>query len=258
MTTDKKRCLLWFRGTDLRLHDNPVVNQATKLASTGADVLPVYCYDPRFFSPTPMGDVRTGRHRAQFLLESVADLRRSLQALGTDLVVLVGHPEQLLPRLAEGSTAPVVISTSEVTSEEHRIDRKVNSAMKTRHKGASMQLLWGTTLYHEDDVPFDASLNDLPDVFTPFRNKVESRCTVRKALPAPAKGQLGGLPALPADVPVFDGRTLEALGEALGGVQFGGEHEGNEGSVKVCVVLCWEEARGGWHTISIVAKHNNT
>ncbi len=224
--TNSKTTLLWFRGTDLRIHDNPIVHAAVERASTGARVLPVFCYDPRFFAPTPLptADPRTGHYRAQFLLESVADLRRSLRTLGTDLVVLVGHPEQLLPRLAAGHDAPVVLATAEVTSEEARIDRKVSSAIKGMR--GSLQLQWGSTLYHIDDLPFADTLVDMPDVFTPFRTKVESRCAVRGVLPAPTKGQLGVLPSVPDDMPVFHGETLQELGAAMGGVQFGGVEEG--------------------------------
>ena len=32
--------------------------------------------------------------------------------------------------------------------------------------------MWGSTLFHKDDVPYAADMSDLPDGFTPFRNKV--------------------------------------------------------------------------------------
>ena len=34
----------------------------------------------------------------------------------------------------------------------------------------TLQRLWGPTLYHRDDIPFD--IDATPDVFTPFKNKV--------------------------------------------------------------------------------------
>jgi deoxyribodipyrimidine photolyase len=37
------------------------------------------------------------RGRAQFLLESVAALKGSLKALGSDLLVAVGRPEDVIP-----------------------------------------------------------------------------------------------------------------------------------------------------------------
>lgn len=214
MTANKRRAIIWFRGTDLRLHDNPVVDQAAKLVAAGTvhEVLPVFVYDPRFFAATPAGDPRTGPHRAQFLLQSVADLQASLQAAGNDLLVLVGHPERLLPPLATGEK-PLVLTTAEVASEELRIERRVASAL--RDARGSLKPLWSTTLYHLDDLPFDDDLRDLPDVFTPFRNKVESRCTVRAPLPAPAPGTLPPVASVDDNVPRFGGTSLEELSAAL-------------------------------------------
>ena len=46
-----RRVGLWFRGTDLRVHDNAPVARAAALARAagpaGAEVLPVFCFDPR-------------------------------------------------------------------------------------------------------------------------------------------------------------------------------------------------------------------
>ena len=44
--------------------------------------------------------------------------------------------------------------------------------LKRALKGkGQLQIVWDSTLYHKDDLPF-SDLNDMPDVFTPFRNKV--------------------------------------------------------------------------------------
>ncbi len=42
--------------------------------------------------------------------------------------------------------------------------------MKRALGGGRLQQLWGPTLYHLDDMPMD--IGDVPDVFTPFKNKV--------------------------------------------------------------------------------------
>lgn len=41
------------------------------------------------------GNPKTGAFRAQFLLESVLDLKRQLRALGSDLVIAMGRPEEV-------------------------------------------------------------------------------------------------------------------------------------------------------------------
>jgi hypothetical protein len=61
-----------------------------------AQVVPLYCLDPRQFIATPWGNPKTGNHRAQFLLQSVLDLKLGLQQLGSDLLVHMGKPEEAI------------------------------------------------------------------------------------------------------------------------------------------------------------------
>ncbi|HRG08431.1 MAG TPA: SDR family oxidoreductase, partial [Cyclobacteriaceae bacterium] len=44
---------------------------------------------------TSFGFPKTGRYRAQFIIESVHDLRQSLRKLGSDLIVRIGKPEEV-------------------------------------------------------------------------------------------------------------------------------------------------------------------
>ena len=69
----EKLILIWYRH-DLRLHDHEALGQALK---ENAQIIPVYCFDTRQFAKTSFGFPKTGGFRAQFLLESVADLRNS-------------------------------------------------------------------------------------------------------------------------------------------------------------------------------------
>ena len=57
-------------------------------------VVPLYCFDPRNFIATPCGNPKTGAYRAQFLIESVTDLKKGLQQIGSDLMVHLGTPEE--------------------------------------------------------------------------------------------------------------------------------------------------------------------
>jgi deoxyribodipyrimidine photo-lyase len=91
------RAIIWFRGTDLRVHDNVIVHDAVTRVQRQqvAEVLPVFCFDPHFFSATAWGSAKTGPHRAQFLLDSVADLKQQLRAIGSDLMICMGRPEEV-------------------------------------------------------------------------------------------------------------------------------------------------------------------
>lgn len=56
----------------------------------------MYCFDPRHFVITPYGHPKTGAYRAQFMLESVQDLKTSLQNIGSDLIIHLGKPEDAI------------------------------------------------------------------------------------------------------------------------------------------------------------------
>ena len=67
-------------------------------------MLPFFCFDPRFFcTSTPWGSPKTGAFRAQFLLESVLDLKAQLRAVGSDLLICTGKPEEA----STGSALPL-------------------------------------------------------------------------------------------------------------------------------------------------------
>lgn len=82
--------LLWFRR-DLRLSDNEIVTLAT---SHNAPVLPFFIIDPWFYT---WADIGTARVR--FLFESLADLDRHLQALGSRLWLFEGNSTTIIRNL---------------------------------------------------------------------------------------------------------------------------------------------------------------
>ncbi len=190
--------LLWFRN-DLRLHDHEPLRQAVRL---GEPVVSVYCFDPRQFGQTHFGFPKTGAFRAQFLLESLGDLRANLRCLGSDLIIRQGEPEQVLPALAQQVGARACYWHQEVTSEETTVEQAVAAALKA--VGCTGQTFWGATLYHPASLPFEVS--QLPPVFTQFRKQVERHSTVNPTLATPH-----ALPARPALTP-GDMPTLGELG----------------------------------------------
>jgi deoxyribodipyrimidine photo-lyase len=191
--------LIWYRN-DLRIHDHEPLHTALKARS---QVIPVYCFDPRQFGQTAFGFSKTGAFRAQFLLESVADLRKSWRSLGADLVIRYGKPEEVLPLLVQQLEIDAVYFHEEVTSEETQVEDVLTS--KLEQQGVMVQTFWGATLYHADDLPF--SFAKLPDVFTQFRKMVEKQSSINPTLPTPTS-----VPSLPDDIDVGALPTLAELG----------------------------------------------
>lgn len=189
-----KRILVWFRN-DLRLHDHEPLFRAAQKAD---QLIPVYCFDERQFITTEYGFPKTGAFRTKFLLESVADLRQRLHGRGGKLLVHVGKPEDIVPRLAEQYRVNAVYAHKEVTSEEVSVEEALELAL-WRLK-VPVNYFWGHTLYHVDDLPYP--VKSLPDSFTEFRKHVERNASVREAFPLPER--IATPPDLPEDnLPTF-------------------------------------------------------
>ena len=202
------KILLWYRS-DLRLHDHEPLSVALETVAletvaletvaaekaavepvvSSGQIVPFYCFDPRQFGQTSFGFPKTGAFRTQFLLESIADLRRSLQAIGSDLVLRQGLPEAVIPALVQQLGITDVYYHREVTSEETTIEAALQEALKTLK--VTVTAFWEHTLFHPDDLPF--AIGNLPELFTHFRKQVEPRCTVQPARRSPTQ-----LPPLPA------------------------------------------------------------
>ena len=173
--------LVWFRN-DLRSHDCETLYQASQVAKqTGAQIFPVYCFDPRHFCETSFGFAKTGAFRAKFLIESVANLRETLRSLNSNLIIRIGKPEDTLPELAKQLEIASVYYHAEITTEEKTVEKNLRSALKAQN--VALKSFWGNALLHRDDLPF--AIAKLPELFTHFRKQVESDFTVRKAFPIP-------------------------------------------------------------------------
>ncbi|MFN3394058.1 MAG: deoxyribodipyrimidine photo-lyase, partial [Candidatus Thermochlorobacter sp.] len=92
-----QKTLVWFRN-DLRLHDHEAL---TRALAESSDVLLLYCFDERQFGTLSSGFAKTGKFRAKFLLECVADLRQSIRERGGELLVRIGKPEEIIASLAK-------------------------------------------------------------------------------------------------------------------------------------------------------------
>lgn len=92
---------------DLRVHDHPALAEA----AAGHDaVVPLFVLDERILrsSDSP--------NRAAFLLDALADLRRSLRRLGGDLIVRRGDPVDETIRIARTTGAHAVFVGADVSA----------------------------------------------------------------------------------------------------------------------------------------------
>jgi deoxyribodipyrimidine photo-lyase len=173
-----QRILIYVLRRDLRLCDNPVFHEISKLAQQSqrpfTHVLPLYVFaapqievsgllaDPNSKSPFPEARSEVGRfwrcgpHRAKFLAESVWELKSTLEALGSGLVIragLVGKVvEDLLKQLKQVGkdiSVSAVWMTEEEGVEEKREERDVRRAAEK--SGADFKL-WLDEKYYIDEL----------------------------------------------------------------------------------------------------------
>ncbi len=168
--------LVWFRN-DLRLEDNASLTKACR----GTKVIAVYCFDPLCFEKDSFGFKKTEKYRAQFLIETVSELKENLSKLNIDLLVFHNKPETILPEIIQQHNITKVYLQKEWTQEE------TDTLNRVKEKCAStifFEESFDQFLYHPDDSAFQ-NLKELPEVFTQFRKVSEKKVSVRELLPIP-------------------------------------------------------------------------
>lgn len=162
------------------------------------EVIPVYIFDPRYFSTTEFGSFRTGIFRSRFLVESVMALREELKGLMSGLIVGIGRAEDLLPKLVAREDllelgfsskmvknigdaqlkATTLIWQEQVTPEELDIDERVRriQTMNGIHSPIHSPM---STLSHQH------TLQQALHHQSPTSNPFEARLTMRAPRRAP-------------------------------------------------------------------------
>ncbi|MEZ4803462.1 MAG: DASH family cryptochrome [Gelidibacter sp.] len=168
--TQEQPSLIWFRN-DLRIHDNPML---AKAIASGNPLLAVYCFDPRHYEVTEYGFKKTEKYRTQFLIESLKDLKSSLEKIGISLLVYYDEPEYVIPSLVSKYDINEIYLQKEWTTEEVDV---LNAVKANLLKNATFHQEYGQFLIHPDD--FHIDIENLPKIFTEFRKQVEKQCKVR-------------------------------------------------------------------------------
>lgn len=178
MARANKTAILWFRN-DLRIHDNEALHDVIEAAE---NVVPVYIFDPRvFLSNTKYGFKKVGPFRAKFILESVIDLKKNLQKLGSDLYIRIGKPEDEIFDLARKVKSNWVFCNRERTQEEVDVQDALEHNLWTI--GQEVRYSRGKMLYYTADLPFPVT--HTPDHFTQFKKEVEKYIPVRSPIESP-------------------------------------------------------------------------
>lgn len=193
--------LHWFRN-DLRLEDNPALNEAAR----GSSLLCVYVLQ----EPRPWCNLSgVGDQRRRFLLESLGDLQDVLRRQGQQLLVLRDTPEQALPELvARFNIGRVTATAAPGYYERLEVERLIGLL------DVPLTITRGNTLF--DSVPGDGPV---PAQYTPFRRLAEATAAPPAApawaLPPPPPGLITDTLPAPRTQPdpAFVARGGTAAGE---------------------------------------------
>jgi len=172
----KSTSLVWFKN-DLRLFDNESLSKAVKSAQNL-----IFCYviDERLFQLSELGFRKAGINRALFLKQSLHDLQRRLEDIGGHLLIKVGSPENIVATLAKQYRCNTIFAEAEYAWEEMQVIDRLKENLGEEYE---LDLTWGKTLYHLDDIPFEIS--KIPLTSKAYRIPTGKKSSVRETIEAP-------------------------------------------------------------------------
>jgi deoxyribodipyrimidine photo-lyase len=164
--------LVWFRN-DLRTIDNSVLASACTAKNR---IIGIYCFDPKYFAVNKHGFKITEKYRANFLIETITDLKQQLAELNIDLLVYYDLPETVIPKVCTDYNVTDIYLQNDWTKDEMATENAVKSKLEniTFHKE------YNQFLFHPEDINFE--IEKLPQVFTVFRKKLEKYIAIRESV----------------------------------------------------------------------------
>lgn len=165
-----KTSLVWFKN-DLRVNDNKSLLNA--IASSN-NVIAIYVFDPKQFSTNKYGFKKTDKYRAQFLIETVQELKAHLETLNISLFIYNKNTAQAINSLYKTHNFNAVFYQSEWTQEEANSILEAKSVLP---QNIDFIETYDQFLFHPEDIPYQ--FQDIPRVFTEFRKKCEKESRIR-------------------------------------------------------------------------------
>lgn len=167
------RTLVWYREHDLRVADHAPLRDA---AARGEVAAVFVLADAR----SRQRWERQSPHRAQVLHEALQDLNDGLAALGSELLLLEGRVQELLPALVRDSLVDRVVAHRSVDPRERAVEASLAEEL-----GGALQLFEGTTLRELGSLRNGSGQPYA--VFTPFARAHRATTVVEAPLPAPRR-----------------------------------------------------------------------
>jgi len=176
MQKGKGKALVWLRN-DLRIRDQ---TSFYKASLQNEKIIAFYSFDPLHYKETNWGFKKIASFRAQFLLETLEELKKELKSHHISLVISLEEPSKGIQKLVNTHTFTDIYWQKEWTYEEHQRENEVRAILT---KNITIHTHYDQFLFHPEDVPM--AIDQLPEVFTIFRKKCEKYSTVRRSFSDP-------------------------------------------------------------------------
>lgn len=165
--------LIWFRN-NLRTTDNVSLQKAI---NHHKKVIAVYFFDPKYFSVDFFGFKKTEKFRAQFLIETISNLKQNLAKLNITLLTYFDAPENKISSLCDDFSVDAIYTQKEWTTEEIDTNKSIKKSLKSDVKFIED---FDQFLYQPETV--SNNFNNIPDVFTQFRKKLEKYVRIQEVV----------------------------------------------------------------------------
>ncbi|MBN2682746.1 MAG: deoxyribodipyrimidine photo-lyase [Bacteroidales bacterium] len=198
-----KTAIFWFRR-DLRLDDNVGLFQAM---NSGLRVLPIFVFDSEILDELPKNDARV-----DFIFKEISYLKKSLEEMGSSLLILKGKPIEQIPAIVKKYNVAKIFVNSDY--EPYAIERDSKIGKFCNENGIDF-------LTHKDQVVFEKdeilSKSGNPyTVFTPYSKSWKEKL---KTISIEAK-EIDKLSGNFIKTRPFPNTTLEQLGFSPSAIEF--------------------------------------
>jgi deoxyribodipyrimidine photo-lyase len=198
--------IYWFRN-DLRLRDNPAFTQACENVES---LLPIFIHQDSLARETQWNFPRVTKNRQVFLQESLQDLGEQLRIRGSDLFELSGKPLEIFQKLRSQLNVNIIYCEQiEAPEELTEVTELVNA-------GFEIKFIWQSSMLDPQSLPF--KLNEMPDIFSQFRQKVEA-CKLKFSNPIDTPLSIPPLPSNSGQIGSQKSEYLSTIDKLF----FGGE-----------------------------------
>jgi deoxyribodipyrimidine photo-lyase len=198
----KQKAIIWFNN-NLRVLDNKLLCQAS---NSHTNLIAYYNFDTNSFENDNWGFKKTEKFRAQFLIETIEDLKMSLAKLNISLIIDNSPSCIGLIDAVQKYDINSIYYQKEWTKEERIVEKKVINKLS---KEINLYSDYDQFLYHPEDIMIDPI--NIPEVFSSFRKIVEKQIKVRDICPSPNKFDKSNLIDEIFNVPKLENLNLDSF-----------------------------------------------